>query len=334
MRVNISHWLHSRAGGNTIVLAAVVALIVSACVTNWPAGPYELGGAWGAILGIASTLLTALMMQLTNKSYNMLRSDTALPAAMFTTLMLALPTLATTPGIGMLLAPAMTAGAYLLFSTYADPSTRRRVFLMFTCVSTLAFVSPIFIYYLPVMLLGCAQMRIFDLRTLLAALIGIITPPWILVGSGLVAIGDLPRPTFSTPNIMIEEPYTLTVLGVSALVIIAGICFTSANLIKVYSYNSRTRAFNGYYTVMFLATVLLTIIDFNNLISYLPLLMAMTAYQASHFFIPQNSGRHNWIGIVILLAISWSLFAWYIWISTPHIYVSSPTATYLYSTPL
>ena len=197
MRVNISHWLHSRSGGNTIVIVAVVALIVSACATaTHDAEPGEIGGAWGAILGIAATLLTALMMQLTNKSYNMLRSDTALPAALFTTLMLACPTLATTPGPGMLLAPAMTAGAYLLFSTYADPSTRRRIFLLFTCASALSFISPVFIYYLPVLLLGCVQMRIFDMRTLLAAGIGTITPPWILVGSGLVALDALPRPAF------------------------------------------------------------------------------------------------------------------------------------------
>ncbi|MDE6403238.1 MAG: hypothetical protein K2K86_05465, partial [Muribaculaceae bacterium] len=133
---------------------------------------------------------------------------------------------------------------------------------------------------------------------------------------------------FSTPDISIEEPYTLTLLGVSALVIITGICFTSANLIKVYSYNAQVRALNGYYTILFLATVVLTLIDFNNLISYLPLLMAMTAYQASHFFTTRNSGRHNWIGIVILMAVSWSLFAWYTWIFMPHAYVSSPTVTY------
>ena len=301
----------------------MVALIVSACVTgSHPVGPGETGGAWGATLGIASTLLTALMMQLTNKSYNMLRSDTALPAALFTTLMLAFPGLATSPGPGMLLAPAMTAGAYLLFSTYADLSTRRRVFLLFTCTSALSFISPVFIYYLPVLLLGCVQMRIFDLRTLLAAGIGTITPPWILAGSGLVSLDDLPRPDFSTPDISIEEPYTLTLLGVSALVIIAGICFTSANLIKVYSYNAQVRALNGYYTILFLATVVLTLIDFNNLISYLPLLMAMTAYQASHFFTTHNSGRYNWIGIVILMAVSWSLFAWYTWILTPHSHAS------------
>ena len=315
MIFNPSHWLHSRSGGDTIVLTTVVALIVGACVTVTPAGEpaTTVGGPGGAILGLLSTLLTALMLQLNNKSYNMLRSDTALPAALFTSLMLALPALSIVPGPGMLLAPAMTGGSWLLFSTYADPSARRRVFLLFTCVSALSFVSPVFIYYLPVMLLGCVQMRIFDLRTLLAALIGIVTPPWIAVGSGCVELDSLPRPDFATPDLHIDSPAAITVLAVAAVVIISGICFASANLIKVYSYNSRTRAFNGYYTVLFLATVLLTLIDFNNLTSYLPLLMAMTAYQAAHFFSTRRGGSRSWIGIVILMAACWGSFIWYTW---------------------
>ncbi len=311
----VSHWLHSRGGGNTIVLVAVVALIVSSMIGFVPVGETDtLSGPLGVIAGVAALLATALFMQLTNKSFNMLRSDTALPAALFSVFMLTLPSLAVSPGIGLLLAVVMTGSAYLLFSTYGDPSPRRRIFLLFAILSAFSLISQAFIFYLPILFLGCVQMRTFNLKTIVASLIGIITPPWILIGSQLVDFKDVWHLDFGAPSIEYElTARSITQLSVSAFFIIMGITFTCANLMKVYSYNAKTRSFNGYYTLLLLATIVLTAIDFNNLTNYLPLLMAMVAYQASHFFVSHNTGKRSWIGIAVLMAICWAIFIWYTW---------------------
>ncbi len=310
----ITQMLHSRSGGNLLVVVASVALAVAYfCGARPLPGESVLTGVVGLGLSLAACLATALVVLLTNKRFNILRADTALPAALFMTMLLGVPPLGFTFGTGNILALTMTGGAYLLFSTYGDPSTRRRVFLLFTVVTALAMTRIVYLYYLPVLLLGCVQMRIFNFKTFLAAMMGIITPPWIVLGSGLVDFHDIEMPGLAVPMLDIDDFATITMLAVTAFTVIAGVTFTSANLIKVYSYNSQTRAMNGFYTVLFLSTALLTIIDFNNLSLYLPLLMAMVSYQASHFFSIRATSPRSWIGIALFMAVYWGSYIWYTW---------------------
>jgi len=306
--------LHSNTGSNILVMTALIALVAAYLLDIRPLDSGDImGGLSGLLLSLIVSLTTALVIQLTNKRFNILRADTALPAALFMTMLLALPPLGCTLGVGNILALTMTGGAYLLFTTYNDPSARRRVFLLFTFVTALAMTRIVYVYYLPVLLLGCAQMRVLNFKTLLAALLGIITPPWIVLGSGLISCRDIEMPGLSVPSLDIYSPETITMMSVTAFSITAGIAFMSANLLKVYSYNSRTRAMNGFYTVLFLATALFTIIDFNNLSLYLPLLMAMVSYQASHFFSIRASSPRSWIGIVLFMAVYWGTYIWYTW---------------------
>lgn len=306
--------MHSRSGCNTLVALAGAALAVSWFFKPSPLPGVDAVTGWpGLALALSASLLTALMLLLTNRRFNMLRADTALPAALFMTMLTALPPLGHTFGTDNVLAFTMTGAAYLLFTTFGDPAPRRRVFLIFTVITALAMTRIVYLYYLPVLLLGCAQMRIFSFKTLLAALLGIITPPWIVLGSGLVSIDDIEMPGLAVPMLDIDDPATITMLAVTAFTVIAGVAFTSANLIKVYSYNSLTRALNGFYSVMFLSTALLTIIDFNNLSIYLPLLMAMTSYQASHFFSIRSAMPRSWVGIVLFMAVYWGTYIWYTW---------------------
>lgn len=307
--------MHSRGGCDLLAGIAVVAL-AAAWFINPGSSVYPeclIGGIAGLLAALATCSLTALVLQLTNRRFNMFRADTSLPAALFLTMLAALPPAGNTFGTGNILALTMTASAYLLFTTYADPMTRRRVFLMFAVVTALAMTSIVYLYYIPVLLIGCIQMRIFSLKTVLAALLGIITPPWIALGSGLVSLDSIEMPEFSTPMLNLESPATVMLLAVAAVTIIAGVAFTCANLIKVYSYNSQTRAMNGFYTIMFLATTLLTIIDFNNLPLYVPLLMAMAACQASHFFVVRATMPRSWVGIAVLIAVYWGAYILYTW---------------------
>ncbi len=311
---DITRVLHSRTGGN-IVIAASVAAIVVAWYAGAPMYPGEsiVCGWSGLLLGLVFTAMTAVVLQLVNKRFNMVRSDTALTPVLFMTMIVSLPPLGYSFGDGNVLALAMTAGAMMLFSTYADPAMRRRVFLLFCIVSALGMTCVVYFYYLPVLLVGCAQMRLLSLRTVLAALLGIITPPWIVIGGGLVSPDDIDMPGLSVPSMQVDSPVTVTILAVAAFTIIMGVAFTCANLIKVYSYNSRTRAMNGYYSLLFLATVLLTLIDFNNLSLYLPLLMAMVGYQACHFWAIRSASPRSWIGIVLFMAVYWGIYIWYTW---------------------
>ena len=45
--------------------------------------------------------------------------------------------------------------------------------------------------------------------------------------------------------------------------LVAGMAFMMLNLLKILSYNSRTRAFNGFINVLWIATALFTVLNFN-----------------------------------------------------------------------
>lgn len=267
---------------------------------------------WGLGISLFLAAAIAATLRLINKAYNILRSDTALPSALVLALFSALPPVDTTFYPGLLLAAVMTGLSLLLFSTFGRPrGGRRRVFLMFTILSALGILSPCFLYYIPLLLIGCMQMRTFSLKTLLAAILGIITPPWIMIGSGLLPLDSLRFPSFEIPAIEVDNPFSLTLLAVAALTILAGLMFLGANLIKVYGYNSKARAMNGFFSILLLGSVLLTILDFNNLIIYVPIIMTMTAYQASHFF-AQHQFPLSWIGIAVFVLACWGADIWYL----------------------
>lgn len=255
-----------------------------------------------------------MLLHFTNKQFNMLRSDTLLPVSLFISMSVAIPYLDITLSINNTIAPVTLGCAFLLFTTYGDPAPQRRSFLVMCILSAMTMVSAAFLYLIPVFILGCVQMRTFNFRTILAIIMGLVTPYWIALGSGIMSADDIEWPSISTVTLDSTTWPIVTLLGVTALTIIAGIIFTSANIMKVYSYNSRSRAFNGFFTLLLLATAILTILDFNNLTRYLPLLMAMTSYQASHYFVIHYTAPRGWIAIATFMALYWIIFIWYTWI--------------------
>ena len=309
---DITRLAHSRTAGDCI---AILSLSLAG-VAGWlrPATAETsawLPGVWGFCIALFLTAVIAASLRLLNKAFNPLRSDTALTSALVLTLFSALPPVATSFYPGLLLAAVMMGVSLLLFTTFGRPRAgRRRVFLMFTVLSGLGFLSPCFLYYIPLLLVGCIQMRTFSLKTLLAAILGVLTPPWILIGSGWLSIDALHFPKFEIPALEVGNPFSITLLAVAALSILTALMFLGANLIKVLAYNSQSRAMNGFYSIPLLGSVLLTILDFNNLIIYVPIIMAMTAYQASHFF-AQHRFPLSWIGIAVFLLACWGANIWY-----------------------
>ncbi len=159
------------------------------------------------------------------------------------------------------------------------------------------------------MILGYIQMRVFSLRTLLAALMGTVTPLWILLGFGIVTVEELQLPAFSFDFRQFLEP-EMAETGVSVLfTIFTGFFFAAANLLKILSYNSRTRAYNGFITIMLIFTAFFAGVNVGNILFYLPLLNLLTAYQIGHFFTYRRHQR-SYIAIFGLMACYIGLYFW------------------------
>ncbi len=262
-----------------------------------------------AVVNLSANVFAALLTVYINWAFNVLRSLTALVATMFMAMQIASPTTLGQFYGGTLLLLVILFCTMLLFSEFGNENGQRRVFLVFVLAGACAFTQTGYLFYIPVLLLGCMQMRIFTLRTCLAALLGMITPAWILFGSGLVRPENLQWPEMVVAWSVFDTREAVQAFATTGFTILVGVCFTIANILKILSYNSRVRAYNGFLTTAFIATAAFTLLDFNNFTFYIPLLNCLAAYQVGHFFTYRRH-RRSYIAIVLLIGCYAGLYAW------------------------
>ena len=119
------------------------------------------------VFSIILNLAIAGLLIYLNKMYNVLRNPTVIFAGLFLVLQMPFPDLTGQVYGGTILCITILACAFILFSTYSNPN-RRAIFLIFTILSIGTFFQYAFLFYLPVMIIGCMQMRILDLKTAIA----------------------------------------------------------------------------------------------------------------------------------------------------------------------
>lgn len=271
---------------------------------SWISSPWK---SLAASLGC--TVIIGLLTIYINRTFNVLRSLTALVAGMFCVMQTALPSVVGQFYGGDLMGVLMLFCTGLLFSSYSDPMSQRRIFLIFFLITLAGFTDLSFMFYLPVFMIGCVQMRVFNLKTFLAAGMGVVTVPWILFGFGWVDPSQLHWPSIVVAWSMFDSPEVIQTLLVTGFTLICAISFMVMNLLKILSYNSRVRAYNGFLTLLLCATGVFIVLNFNNFAFYIPLLNALTAYQIAHFFTYRRNCR-SYIPILILMAVYLASYVW------------------------
>lgn len=266
------------------------------------AGGWVAPGELSLALNIALTIVAAMLMILLNKRYNIIRSMSSLYAAMFIVMQASLPGLACRFGDGTLLCVTTLFAAFILFSTYGRPGETRGVFMVFFLLAAGALTQYAYAFLIPVFLLGCVQMRILTFRTLLAAGIGIVTPVWILLGLGVIRLDEIALPDFTNIFSLLDRDDAILILASAGFTVLVTIVTGVANFMKIYGYNSRARAFNGFFGILAGTTIMLLLVDFSNITVYLPLLNCCAAFQVGHFFVI-NRHRRTYIPIIALILI-------------------------------
>lgn len=252
---------------------------------------------------LACNAVVVVMAAFLERLYNVLRSVTALPLALIGVFQLATPELCVQFYTGTLLAVLMVGCLMVLFSCYRTPGLTRRIFFIFLILSAGCATQYCYAFYLPVFLLGCGQMRVFNGRTLVAALLGLITPWWIMGATGLLTAETLHMPEFVSVFAMLNSQsaaHLLITVGITALLLVG--CYVM-NVFKTIAYNARTRAFSGALATLSLVTLLGTLLDYHNLISYLPLLNFCAAYEVAGYFASHRGERTG--GAVICIVITY-----------------------------
>lgn len=260
--------------------------------------------------GLAVNLAIMMILVFMTRRHNVLRSVTKLPGAMYIVMMLATPSLMLYLYPGLLLCLAMVIALWLLFESYDQPYCTRSVFMVFLILSGLASIDYAFVAYIPVCMLGVAQMRIFHLRTVIAMVMGIITPWIIVLGLGLVTIDGL-----QVPQVLAYAPpfsgvrFSL-MLGVGVFTAFCGVSAWLQGLLKMLSYNAKSRAKLSLIFVTMLVTIIAGAFDYDHLPAYLPLLNCCAALELGHMFGVVYRHGKAYIAALAIMGVYLLIYLW------------------------
>ncbi len=277
-----------------------------------PAQTWMSAGIKAVLLNTAISLCIAFMLYILNREFKLMSNSSMAVAGIFMFMQMAMPqTLAVFSG-GTLMAFILTACMFLMFSTYNSRDCSLPVYTLFMILGLGCLTFYGYLFYVPVFLIVCMQVRVLSLRTLIAAILGLITPAWILGGFGIIDLSAIPVPDVTTlfsnigRNTGIASIKFMATAGFTVLAcLICGI----GCIMRTYSYNSRSRSYNGFIYILTLVTILLACIDFGSAIIYIPLLNCGAAYQTAHFFIT-NRDQRSFIGVILILMAYLAFFIW------------------------
>lgn len=260
-------------------------------------------------VNVGATLGIAALMILLNRTYNLLRTVTLLDATFFLVMSLGVPSQLVQFNTGSLLCIVLLACMSILYSTYGDPSRTRRIFLLFVILSSLTMVQYCFALYALVFVIGVIQMRIFTMRTLVAIILGIITPWWIVLGFFPGLVHQIHLPGFDNLFDLFritENVHLFVAAALTMLVLVAGWVL---NIPQMIAYNAHMRAFNGSLSVISLFTLLVIFADFTNIAVYMPVLYMCASFYAGRFLAAKNRPRSCYT-ILAILVMYIALYVW------------------------
>lgn len=271
--------------------------------------PVAKGVSSAAAITTAGIFVASGIMMLTNRTFSILRTSSKLHAGLFAFMTCATPGAAGLQLSGIIMCVCVLLCLMTMYTTYYRAAPNRRIFLVFAILTTGSLYHYSFAAFIPVALINCAQVRRLTVRSFFAAIIGIVTPLWILWGFSVADPSGFVAPDVSLPTASIIRLYSPAQLLAIGGTLAAALLTTTFNMIKVYGYNARIRAFNGVLAAITLWAAVITIVDLGHAMTYMPLLCALTAMQTTlHFRIAAQ--RRSYISIILITLLFVCVLVW------------------------
>lgn len=282
----------------TSPLATIVLLLASLLIL-WSGSQFtpleqtpQIGGLLSdrSVFGIDSSWLCALVatgvmalivsvVQLVNRTFNILRTNSSLCVGLTMLLCASMPGALGLQITGLMLCGVLILALTVMYTAYHRRQANRRIFLVFALLSFGACYQWVFAMFVPIMFVATAQMRCLNFRSILAALLGIITPIWILWGFDifpLLKVNPLQIDWIDVDTLSQMPPRELVALcGMSVFALLT----TLINTIGVFGLNAQTRAFNGILATFTLWILISMIADCGHFEVYMASLATFTAMQ-------------------------------------------------------
>lgn len=271
---------------------------------------WHLSAAAGYLLSIGGIALATLMLIATVRRFALI-PGTSLLYAVFTLAGIAcLPWLDTKPCSSLIVLLVTIPCVWLLFSLYGSKNPSPGLAVLFSLLGWGSTIQSAFLLLMPIFLLGALFVGILRLRTLLAAMLGVLTPYWILLGTGAVSPADLHMPSLS--NIFVHpDPLSLLLImlsqGLTAIAFLVPLCY---NITSYTPSGQRQRGFISFINLLGIACLWFMIFDTADMLAYTYTLMACAGLQMSLYAItPRRRMPYLPAGVAALLYITIYIFA-------------------------
>lgn len=246
------------------------------------------------------TLLNAFLLTQLNNKYTIIRTRTFLPVLIFILLMSSWNETHIASGSHL----ALTLFIFSLFfalSMFHDKNASEEAFTGSILISIGSiFINPL-IFIIPVFWIGFMIMQSFSLKTLLASIIGTLTP-WILYLSGLFIFNpnvDLWH-TFKLDTTLQLNLLTYPLINIVYIILMAVILIIS--LVGMYSIYSRdaihTRNKLNFLLLLLISFLMLSFVFRNQFTLFLPFIGLLFTFLVSH---PFSLKQNNFYSIVFIV---------------------------------
>lgn len=267
--------------------------LVFSSVYPWISVPYL-----SFIINYIGLSIIALSIVLLNRKFKILKSNTWYYVGLFFMMEICFPEVFLNFSPSTVLALVLFAITICFFAVYGSQYPQKAVFTAFFILSLSGMWVSSVLFFLPAIIFGVWQLRELDLKSIIAIILGIITPFWIVWGFEWA-------PPFILNFPSVEMSFTESFLSLSPsskpaliLLLFIGIIFMVVALIKILNYNSSRRAFNGYLVTFLLFTFILILVDPVNLTSYLTILCILVSVEIAHV-LSLSASERSWVWMAV-----------------------------------
>lgn len=226
-------------------------------------------------------------------------------AAVFVLLQGINPFLSTRFFAGTALCLVVVMSLFFMFDLYGKRGgATQGIFLVMALLSFFTIYHYVFFLLIPLFLLGFAYMRVLDVRGVFATIFGIVTPYWIMLGTGLEPLSAFQAPhisqvwTAAPPFAAKGWAVTMAITTVALTVLL-----TISNLKTMLNYSVHVRAYNNFFIALSIFVVLMMAIDYNDFLIYMPLLNMCFAIQYGHWYVITQHETRQPVTVWLLVAM-------------------------------
>lgn len=264
---------------------------------------WDIPRPWGEVINVAVIGLCAPACWLINKSFSLLKSSLPFWALFYLPLTCANPLVSGSLTGNALTLPTVLIMLPVLFVSYRKPNATRSVFFTATCISVGSMFQQAFLPLFVALVLSCLVIQVLRFKELMAMILGLVAPYWVLLGFGVIGLDSFHAPHLS--NIFTDSvaPHIYPVVVGYGFLLFLALLLALNNGMKLYAGNAQIRSYNNVINVFGLTAVVAMLFDIDNITAYTGVFNLWVGLQFGNLFTLWHLHKAIWIFWLIQISI-------------------------------